>query len=391
MKFLQILIVITVIMLTSCKSTSQTDQVPSDTIRPPYAWNQFSMGADLSYVNEIQDYDGVYKDSGNVTDPFKIFKVHGGNTIRVRLWNNPAWVGELTGGKLYSDLFDVEKTIRRAKDAGLAVSLDLHYSDTWADPDHQVTPAAWTGLPLATLGDSVYNFTFRVLKYLESKDLTPEMIQVGNETNPGILFPAGQITSNNYVPFGTLLNSGIKAVRDFSKTSAIKPKIILHVAQMQHAEWWIDGIINRGKVTDFDILGISHYAKWSTVSKMSSITAVISDIRSRYHRQVMVVETAYPWTGDDADSYKNIIGIGDSVAGYQVTKEGQLKYLKDLTQAIISGGGAGLHYWEPAWITSKMKDKWGTGSAWDNCTLFDFQGNALPALGFMMEKYNFNR
>ena len=99
MKHLQIPIIFILILLISCKSTSQTDPVPSGTIQPPYAWNQFSMGADLSYVNEIQDYDGVYKDSGNVTDPFKIFKVHGGNTIRVRLWNNPAWVGPMFAKK----------------------------------------------------------------------------------------------------------------------------------------------------------------------------------------------------------------------------------------------------------------------------------------------------
>ena len=73
------------------------------------------MGADLSYVNEIEDFGGVYKDSNTVKDAFTIFKNRGTNTVRVRLWHNPQWVAAVTGGKLYSDLKDVEKTIRRAK------------------------------------------------------------------------------------------------------------------------------------------------------------------------------------------------------------------------------------------------------------------------------------
>ena len=147
--------------------------------------------------------------------------------------------------------------------------------------------------------------------------------------------------------------------------------------------------VKKGKVTDFDILGISHYAKWSTVNRMDLITSTIRGIRSTYGKQVMVVETAYPWTGEDADGYKNIIGQADSVAGYPLTREGQFRYLRDLTQAIINGGGSGLHYWEPAWITSQMPDKWGTGSSWDNCTLFDFTGNVLPSADYMKSLYKF--
>lgn len=389
MKKVLIYLLIFLPVLSSCQQTRVDPPAIVVVPKPPYVWNQFSMGVDLSYVNEIEDFGGVYRDSAKVADPFVIMKNHGANTVRVRLWHHPAWVGQLTGGKLYSDLIDVEKTIRRAKNAGLAVNLDIHYSDIWADPDHQETPAAWAGLNMTVLKDSVYNYTMKVLKYLESTSLTPEMVQVGNETNPGMLFPVGQVTNNNYIPFGELLNSGIRAVRDFSKTAAIKPRIILHVAQMQNVGWWIDGVVNKGKVTDFDIVGISHYAKWSTVSRMDVLTNTIREIRTKYNKQVMVVETAYPWTGEDADTYKNIIGQADSVAGYPLTKEGQLKYLQALTQAIINGGGTGLHYWEPAWITSTMPDKWGVGSAWDNCTLFDFTGNVLPSAAYMKTVYKF--
>ena len=124
-----------------------------------YRWDEFNMGVDLSYVNQIEDYGGTYSDSGKVKDCFKILKDRGANTVRVRLWHTPAWIGNLNNGKMYYDLYGVEKTIRRAKEAGMAVSLDIHYSDRWADPGAQATPAAWAGLPLNILKDSVYNYT----------------------------------------------------------------------------------------------------------------------------------------------------------------------------------------------------------------------------------------
>lgn len=372
----------------SCKEDTTDNSDPASPV-PPYAWTDFSMGADLSYVNELEDYGANYRDSSQVKDPFLILKSHGCNTVRVRLWHNPQWVGTITGGKLYSDLADVETTIRRAKTLGMAVSLDLHYSDEWADPDHQSTPAAWTGLSLEVLEDSVYQYTHSVLQYLKSKGLTPEMIQVGNETNQGMLWPVGKVQNNDWQPFGKLLNSGIRAVRDFSVSSDIKPKVILHVSQLQNVEWWVQGVMNKGGVTDFDILGISHYAKWSTITSMGQVTSIIRNVITIQRKEVMIVETAYPWTDENADNYNNIISGADSAPGYPVTKEGQLRYMKDLTQAVITAGGTGIHYWEPAWITSSMPDKWGTGSPWDNCTWFDFTGNALPSLGFMDVSYQF--
>ena len=283
-----------------------------------YEWQKFSMGVDLSYVNQVEDYGGVYKDSGKVKDVFGIMKAHGGNTVRVRLWHTPTWQAGLNNGKMYCDLYGTEKTIRRAKEQGMAVNLDIHYSDRWADPAHQETPASWKGLTLDILKDSVYNYTLAVLNYLNSKNLVPEMVQVGNETNSGMLWPAGKVENNNWTNFAALLNSGIRAVRDFSNSSSVKPKIILHVAQLQNAEYWTNGITGNG-VTDFDILGLSHYAKWSTVATMSEIENKIRSFKSAYGKQVMVVETAYPWTGDNADNYTNIISSADKATGYEIS------------------------------------------------------------------------
>ena len=370
--------------------TPPVDTVPTqgNTTKTFYNWSKFSMGADLSYVNEIEDFGGMYKDSGVAKDPFVIFKNHGCNTVRVRLWYNPQWTDTLTG-RLYSDLADVEKTIQRAKQQGMAVNLDFHYSDTWADPGKQITPAAWQGLGVATLSDSVYQYTLRVLNELNSKNLTPEMVQIGNETNGGMLFPVGQVMNNDWTNFGILLNSGIKAVRDFSTTSSIKPKIILHVAKPENADWWEGNIINSAKVTDFDILGISFYYVWSTVTTFSQLSSTINAVKTKYGKDVMIVETDCPWTNANADNYNNVISGDVAFPGYAVSKDGQYSFMKDLTGAVIKGGGKGVMYWEPAWITSNLKDGYGTGSSYDNCTLFDFSGNTLPAMDYMNYQYLF--
>ena len=376
----------------SLSCSKKTAATTSPGFAPPktfYKYTQFVMGADLSYVNQVQDYGGVYKDSGSVKDPFTIFKNRGANVVRVRLWHNPQWLKALNGGKMYSDLYDAEKTIQRAKNAGMAVNLDFHYSDTWADPANQTIPAAWAGLSLNVLKDSVYNYTLAVLNYLKNKNLTPEMVQIGNENNSGMLWPTGKTSGNNFTAFCTLLKSGIKAVRDFSVTSTIKPEIILHVAQLHDANFWATNVITNGGVTDFDILGLSHYSKWATINAMADIRSTISSLKTSFGKKVMIVEAGYPFTTASADSYNNLIDGTAAVSGYPITNEGQYNYMKDLTQAIISGGGSGIMYWEPAWITSSLKDLWGTGSSWENMCLFDYSSNTLPAIDYMTHAYQF--
>jgi arabinogalactan endo-1,4-beta-galactosidase len=370
-------------LLVGCKAKAQV--LPSTR---NYTLSEFCMGADLSYLNQLDDNGAKFLDAGKQQDAINIFKDHGANLVRIRLWHTPNWQLPVTGGRIYSDLADAEKLIRRAKAAGMAVNLDLHYSDDWADPQKQEIPAAWKNLPLAILKDSVYRYTLSVLQYLSTKNLIPEMIQIGNETNNGMLWPVGQIQNGDATNFAALLNSGIKAVRDFSVNATIKPQIIIHEAQLQTAGNWT-ALLTKAGVTDYDILGLSHYSKWSTINTMSSIRDTISMLVKNYHRTVMVVEAGYPWTGNNADTYNNLFSPTDFVSGYPLSKEMQLQYMKDLVQAIIDGGGKGIMYWEPEWISSPMKDRWGTGSSWENLALFDFQGNVLPAMDFMRLPYQF--
>ena len=141
------------------------------------------LGADLSYINEMEECGGVYREDGQAVDPFVLFADRGANLVRVRLWHTPP--------NRYSAFPDVQRTIRRARDAGMEILLDFHYSDHWADPSKQAPPAVWQGLTIDGMRDSVYAYTYSVLDRLAEEDLLPEMVQIGNEINPGFLLPYG--------------------------------------------------------------------------------------------------------------------------------------------------------------------------------------------------------
>ena len=122
---------------------------------------------------------------------------------------------------------------------------------------------------------------------------------------------------------------------------------------------------------------------------MQGVTDTIRKLVNNYNKTVMIVETGYPWTTGNGDSYNNIFSANDAAPGYAISFDDQFRYLKDLTQAIINGGGKGVQYWEPAWITSRLNDSWGIGSGWDNVTLFDFSGNVLKGADHMCYPYKF--
>ena len=172
---------ILLITIFSCKKSGGRN-ADSDETKKFYTPSEFVMGADLSYVNQILDYGGVYKDSGYIADPYQIFKKYGANVIRFRLFYNPTWTKTVygaSGTQLYNDYADVKKGITESKAAGMQVCLDFHYSDTWADPSKQLKPAAWDTITrIPVLADSLYNYTFRTLNNLGSIDLMPEYIPV---------------------------------------------------------------------------------------------------------------------------------------------------------------------------------------------------------------------
>jgi len=373
--------------LTGCKDDN-VEPKPEPEPEP----GDFYFGADLSYANQILDHNGIYKDEGQTRSPFKIFKDHGTNLVRLRLWHNPIWTKEVydpDGTQMYNDFADVEKSITLSKEQGLKVLLDFHYSDTWADPNSQDVPAAWTQITsLSVLKDSVYNYTFKTLKRLKDKNLMPEFVQLGNETNCGMLYtnaPAGfpkcDVCGDVWTSMGEILKQAIQAVRAVDAQT----KIILHVADPKNVQWWFDNITQKGGVTDFDIVGFSYYPLWHTTVSIDQISNQVSLFHTRYAKDVMILETAYPWTTAFDDSYNNSLGGSAPISGYPYSVDGQKNLMKKLVQEVRDGDGMGVIYWEPDWVTSDMRDLWNTGSSWENCTFFDFDGNTLSSIDYTEE------
>ena len=336
----------------------------------------FYLGADLSYVNEMEDCGAVYKNSDNQeTDVFDIFETAGANLIRVRLWHNPTWTN-------YSNLEDVKKTIRRAKDNNMSVLLDFHYSDTWADPTKQEIPFAWE-INLnndSLLGDMMYDYTYSTLTTLDSLELSPEIVQIGNEINPMILQKGNLQWPIDWDRNSLLLNKGIEAVRNFSDETQNNIEIMLHIAQPENGIWWFDQASNNN-VVDYDWIGLSYYPQWSQYN-LSNLEPVLTNLRTTYNKKLMIVETAYPFTLQNIDSANNILGSQGLLVNFPATQQGQFDYLIELKQILQNSGGNGLVYWEPAWVSTTCSTLWGSGSHWDNATLFDHQFKATKGLEF---------
>jgi arabinogalactan endo-1,4-beta-galactosidase len=349
----------------------------------PAAAHEFYFGADLSFADEMDDCGATFRDNGKPADVYAIFKNHGANLIRIRLWNNATWTK-------YSNLADVERSIKRAKAQGLQVLLDFHYSDDWADAGKQIIPAAWAGIKDETaLAQSLYQYTFDTLTTLNQAGLMPDIVQVGNEINSEILMtePWSKGKTINWARDAKLINAGIKAVRDAGAQSSVRPKVMLHIAEPENVEWWLGEAAKAG-IKDFDLVGISYYTKWSKYT-LAGLGGAINRLRHRYPGVgFLVAETAYPWTLQWADSSNNQLGEDSLISPYRATREGQAQYMIDLTQAVIANGGAGVLYWAPDHVSTDCRTRWGRGSDWENVTFFDFDGDVLPAIDFMRHQYS---
>jgi len=367
------ILVVILINFFSCSSQNETKQF-SDTI--PDNKPLFYYGADLSYVNEMVDCGAVYKDENNmVKDPYKIFKEAGTNLVRLRLWHNPSWTN-------YSNYNDVKKAIKYAKAEGMEVLLDFHYSDTWADPAYQKIPAAWESQmdDKEALGELLYSYTYETLNNLALENLLPEIVQVGNETNPMILQGEELIWPIDWDRNAYLLNKGIKAVRAISKEQNQKVEVMLHIAQPENGLWWFEEATKNG-ITDYDWIGLSYYPIWSEYS-LDNVGAAFSTLINTYNKKLMVVETAYPFTLENIDEANNILDSKALINGFPATEQGQLDYLNKLQEVIEKSGGEGLVYWEPAWVSTNCSTRWGKGSHWDNATLFDHNNKANLGMQF---------
>jgi arabinogalactan endo-1,4-beta-galactosidase len=221
--------------------------------------------------------------SGEQKDAIAILKENGFNYIRLRIFNHPEVAKGYSPGKGFCDLQHTMQMAKRIKAAGLKFLLDFHYSDTWADPQRQDVPAAWSTLDFPTLKDSLFNYTKTVMQSLKNQGTVPDMVQVGNEINHGMVWPYGEI--NNLDSLANLIYAGVKAVK------AVNPatKIMIHIAlggQNEEAHFFLDNIQKRNVL--FDVIGLSYYPKWHGTLK--DLKGNMNDLAATYKKYVMVAE-----------------------------------------------------------------------------------------------------
>lgn len=241
------------------------------------------LGADISFLPELESRGVHFSDDKGERDAIAILKDHGFNYIRLRIFNDPARDSGYSPGKGFCDLAHTLVMARRVKAAGLKLLLDFHYSDYWADPGKQFKPAAWRGADFATLTDSVYFFTRKVIAALKQQGTLPDMVQVGNEINHGMIWPEGSIRHPDSL--ARLTYAGIYGV----KTVDPGCPIMLHIAlggQNDESHFFIDNMLSRN--VPFDVIGLSYYPRWH--GTLSDLKYNVDDLAKQYGKDVIVVE-----------------------------------------------------------------------------------------------------
>ena len=284
----------------------------------PVAHPNFSKGADISWLTQMEAGSRkFYNASGVEQECITLLKSLGMNTIRLRVWVNPP------GG--WNNTADVVAKAVRAKNLGMRIMINFHYSDGWADPGQQTKPAAWAGQDINGLKTLLSTHTSDVLNALKTSGVTPEWVQVGNETNNGMLWPEGR-ASTNMANFTQLVNAGYDAVKAVFPSA----KVIVHVSNgwdNSLFRWLYDGLKNNGG--KWDVIGMSLYptaGNWATLN--AQCLTNMNDMIARYAKEVMVVEVGMSWDQSTACQ----------------------SFLNDLiskTKSIAANKGLGVLYWEP--------------------------------------------
>lgn len=331
------------------------------------------LGADISSLKKSEEKGGIYADENGIPgDALAILRQHGLNFARIRVW-----VQSPDGYHGKTQLLEMAK---RLADQNMRLLVDFHYSDTWADPGKQPKPQAWATLDFEGLQRAVYEHTYEICNALKAQGTPPAIVQVGNEITNGMLWPDGKI-DHNFENLAALLKAGYRAVKECSAST----QVMLHLDQGGKNDlyrWWFDSILAQG--VEFDIIGLSYYPYWH--GTLTDLQHNLDDLAIRYQKDLIIVETAYPFTDKENDIEPNIIR-SQPIPGYRLTPEGQARMLRDImniVRAVPNGRGLGVFWWDATW-TAVPGNGWdpanpNSGNGWENQALFDYQNRPLPAL-----------
>lgn len=366
-----------------CASTKETSSASS---------GPFYLGADISTLSEVEQRGGVYMDGDQPGDALAIFMKHGWNCFRLRIWVDPR--GGVNG------LAYTVKLAQRIKQAHGTLMLDFHYSDWWADPQKQNKPAAWRQLDFDALENQTRNYTSNVIKTLKDAGATPDFVQVGNEITGGMLWPDGQVKvplskvkvfegdvkviqppepyddAMQWEHLTRLIQAGVSGVRS-ATVPADNVKIIIHIdcgGDWAVTKWYFDHLKKAG--VDYDVIGQSYYPNWH--GTLENVRDNLRHSIERYHKDVMVVETAYPaWD-------VHPLAAAAKYMKWPMTPAGQEEFLSDLIQTVKAapdGRGIGVIYWHPE--ATYIPHATGRQARRDPNSLFDAKGYPLPAMNVL--------
>lgn len=346
------------------------------------------VGGDISLLADYEAHGAQYYDASGqpIARLLPFFGRQGLNAMRLRLFVDPSKATDAEKGEgVKQDLDYVKDLGRRIKDAGFSLLLDLHYSDTWADPAKQFTPDAWRGLSGDALNERLYDYTRNVLEEMVAAGAAPDLIQTGNEISYGMLwgprydegswqrYYAVGGTEATEKRFTSLLASAIRACREICP----KASIVLHterVAQPSYLTAFYDDMDAAG--LDYDIIGLSYYPYHH--GPLQSLDAALTTLAERFaDKEVMIVETGYYHAWQPSDVYFDYSSV------YPISGAGQKAFADDLLDMLSRHANVtGLFWWFMEanecgldWATNRVTDNWYNAGLFDNQT-----GRAMPAL-----------
>jgi arabinogalactan endo-1,4-beta-galactosidase len=361
----------------------------------------FINAIDISMEDCIEEQGGKYYDEEKKEqDFFSILKDHNVNAVRLRLFHDyTSPIGIKGAGKQNKER--VLKMARRAKEQGMKFILDLHYSDTWADPGSQQTPYAFKDLDFEGLIQEVYQYTKKTAEYFNSNGAFINYIQIGNEINNGMMWPLGKIDwtdqtsqDTSFAKLASLIKSGVRAVRNASPLT----KVILHIANglenTNASKTPSSGIAFFNQMeknnVDYDIMASSFYPYW-TKTKIDTISTSITQLTRRFRRPFILMEYAFGYTTMYNENAKNILTTGLSQnTDYSLSIQGQTDCMRDIIAAAAEGENSiGASYWGGEWIPVIGAGSGDENSkdSWANQALFTYEGVALPSLSVFKKIY----
>jgi arabinogalactan endo-1,4-beta-galactosidase/beta-glucanase (GH16 family) len=340
----------------------------------------FLVGGDISALPKIESLGGVYQHEGRKADCLRILSAQGANCFRIRLFVNP------TGRRMVvQDIGFAIKLAQRVKASGAKLLLNLHYSDTWADPGHQHKPAAWQDMDFDTLKQTLRAYTAGVVTRFKQAQVLPDIIQVGNEITPGFLWPDGKLyhkddSQPHWKEFTALLKAGIAGVHEALSTED-NTRIMIHIdagGRRAQTKWFFDNLMEHD--VNFDIIGLSYYPWWH--GTLEDLRHNLEITARDYDKDIMVVETAYP--------HRSNISRGkgswtEDRMAWPISPEGQRDFLEAVVRVVRNtpdNRGLGVIWWYPESIPVSGTHIWFNGAM----AIFDNEGKVLPAAGAFSSK-----